>query len=152
VTQVAPYGTWRSPISAEMVSAEGVGLSQPRLDDGSVYWRESRPADGGRSVLMRAVPSPEPVEMTSKGFNVRTTAHEYGGGAYLIHRGTAFFCNFADQRLYRQDPGADPVPITSESGGRDRYADGRRTPDGRWLIGVRERHPDPDDPSAVATS
>jgi len=149
VTQVAPYGTWRSPISAEMVSVGGVALSQPWLDDGSVFWRESRPAEGGRSALMRAAPSSEPVELTPEGFNVRTTAHEYGGGAYLIHRGTAFFCNFADQRLYRQDPGADPVPITPESGGRDRYADGRGTPDGRWLIGVRERHPDPDDPSGV---
>ena len=40
MTRVAPYGTWRSPISAEMVSAEGVALSQPWLEDGSVYWRD----------------------------------------------------------------------------------------------------------------
>ena len=59
------------------------------------------------------------------------------------------FSNFADQRLYRQEPGGDPVPITPDTGGRDRYADGRITPDGRWLICVRERHPEPDDPSGV---
>ncbi|MDP9119744.1 MAG: prolyl oligopeptidase family serine peptidase [Actinomycetota bacterium] len=132
-----------------MVSAGSVSLSQPWLEDGSAYWQEGRPAEGGRSVLMRGGPFSDPVELTPKGFNVRTTAHEYGGGAYLIHRGTAFFSNFADQRLYRQDPGADPVPITPGSAGRDRYADGRVTPDGRWLICVRERHPDPDDPSGV---
>ena len=149
MTQVALFGTWRSPISAEMVSLGGVALSQPWLEDGSVYWQESRPAEGGRSVLMHGAPFSEPVELTPQGFNVRTTVHEYGGGAYLIHLGTAFFANFADQRLYRQDPGADPVPITPESGGRDRYADGRVTPDARWLISVRERHPDPDDPSGV---
>jgi dipeptidyl aminopeptidase/acylaminoacyl peptidase len=149
VTHVAPYGTWRSPISAEMVSAGGVALSQPWLEDGSVYWREGRPTEGGRSVLMRGAPFSDPAELTPRGFDVRTTVHEYGGGAYLIHRGTAIFSNFADQRLYRQDPGTDPVPITPESGGRDRYADGRVTPDGRWLICVRERHPDPDDPSGV---
>jgi hypothetical protein len=149
VTRVAPYGTWRSPISAERVSAGGVALSQPLLEDGSVYWREGRPAEGGRSVLMRGAPSSDPEELTPKGFDVRTTVHEYGGGAYLIQRGTAVPSNFADQRLYRQDPGADPVPITPESGGRDRYADGRFTSDGRWLICVRERHPDPDDPSGV---
>jgi dipeptidyl aminopeptidase/acylaminoacyl peptidase len=149
LTQVAPYGTWRSPITAEMVSVGGVALSQPWLEDGSVYWQEGRPAEGGRSVLMRAAPFSEPVEVTPQGFSVRTTVHEYGGGAYLIHRGTAFFANFADQRLYRQDPDAAPVPITPETGGRDRYADGRVTPDGRWLICVRERHPDPDDPSGV---
>ena len=59
VSQVAPYGTWRSPISAEMVAVGGVTLSQPRLDDGSVYWQESRPSEGGRSVLMHAAPFSE---------------------------------------------------------------------------------------------
>ena len=149
MSQVAPFGTWRSPISAEMVSIGGVTLSQPRLENGSVYWQESRPSEGGRSVLMLAAPFSETFEVTPPGFNIRTTVHEYGGGAYLIHRGTAFFSNFADQRLYRQEVGADPLAITAESGGRDRYADGRITPDGRWLICVRERHPDPDDPSGV---
>jgi dipeptidyl aminopeptidase/acylaminoacyl peptidase len=146
---VAPYGTWRSPISAEMVSVDAVALSQPWLEDGAVYWQERRPAEGGRSVLMFRAQFSEAVEVTPSGFNVRSTVHEYGGGAYLIHRGTTFFSNFADQRLYRQELGADPVAITPESGGRDRYADGRITPDGRWLICVRERHPDPDDPSGV---
>jgi dipeptidyl aminopeptidase/acylaminoacyl peptidase len=149
VSREAPYGTWRSPISAEMVSVGGVTLSKPWLEDGSVYWQESRPAEGGRSVLMLGDPFSEPVEVTPPGLNVRTTVHEYGGGAYLIHRGTVFFSNFADQRLYRQELGGDPVAITPESGGRDRYADGRVTPDGRWLICVRERHPDPDEPSGV---
>ena len=145
----APYGTWRSPISAEMVSVEGVALSKPWLEDGSVYWLESRPTEGGRSLLVHAAPFSDPVDVTPQGFNVRTTVHEYGGGSYLVHGGTVFFSHFADQRLYRQEVGADPVPITPESGGRDRYADGRLTPDGRWLICVRERHPDPDDPSGV---
>ena len=101
-------------------------------------------------MLVRAAPFSEPEDVTPPGFNVRTTVHEYGGGAYLLHDGTASTSrNFADQRLYRQEPGGDPVPITADSGGRDRYADGRITPDGRWLICVRERHPDPDDPSGV---
>jgi dipeptidyl aminopeptidase/acylaminoacyl peptidase len=132
-----------------MVSVGGVALSQPWLEDGAAYWQERRPSEGGRSVLMKSAPFAEPVEVTPPGFNVRTTVHEYGGGAYLIHRGTVFFSNFADQRLYRQELGADPVAITPESGSRDRYADGRVTPDGRWLLCVRERHPDPDDPAGV---
>ncbi len=98
---------------------------------------------------MRGAPFSEPVDVTPPGFNVRTTVHEYGGGAYLLHDGTVYFSHFADQRLYRQEPDGDPVPITADSGGRDRYADGRITPDGRWLICVRERHPEPEDPSGV---
>jgi dipeptidyl aminopeptidase/acylaminoacyl peptidase len=149
MTIEAPYGTWPSPITAEMVSEGAMFLMQPHLREGTAYWLEGRPSEGGRAVLVRAAPFSEPEDVTPEGFNVRTTVHEYGGGAYLIRDGTAYFSNFADQRLYRQDPGGDPVPITADSGGRDRYADGRITPDGARLICVRERHADPDDPAEV---
>jgi dipeptidyl aminopeptidase/acylaminoacyl peptidase len=149
VTVTAPFGTWRSPISAAMVSAGAVSLMQPHLHEGVAYWLEARPAEGGRSVLVRADAFSEPTDVTPAGFNVRTTVHEYGGGAYLLHDGNVYFSNFADQRMYRQDAGGDPVPITPDTGGRDRYADGRITPDGRSLVCVRERHPEPDDPSGV---
>ncbi|HEX4941552.1 MAG TPA: prolyl oligopeptidase family serine peptidase [Actinomycetota bacterium] len=149
MTVAAPFGTWRSPISAEMVSAGAVSLMQPHLHEGVAYWLEGRPAEGGRSVLVRADAFSEPEDITPSGFNARTTVHEYGGGAYLLHEGSVYFSNFADQRLYRQDAGGVPVPITPDTGGRDRYADGRVTPDGRSLVCVRERHPEPDDPSGV---
>jgi dipeptidyl aminopeptidase/acylaminoacyl peptidase len=132
-----------------MVARAVVALSEPRFDGDAVYWLERRPADGGRTVVMRTDPSLGAVDVTPAGFDVRTTVHEYGGGAYLVHRGTVWFSNFSDQRLYRQEPGAEPEPITPESGGRDRFADARVTPDGRWLVCVRERHPEPDDPSRV---
>jgi len=45
---VAPYGSWSSPISAEMLATAGVGLGQTWLEDGAAYWVESRPAEGGR--------------------------------------------------------------------------------------------------------
>ena len=127
---VAPYGTWRSPLSAEMLVASAVRLGFTWLEEGSVYWLESRPAEGGRSVVVRLDPGREPADVTPEGFNVRTKVHEYGGGSFLVHRGTVFSSNFADQRLYRQDVGAAPVPITPETDGRHRFADGRVTADG----------------------
>ena len=107
------------------------------------YWLEGRPSEGGRSVVVRGVPAPRRVDVTPEGFNARTTVHEYGGGAYVVHRGVVFSSNFADQRLYRQDPGA----AAGADHARDRtvgirYADGRVTPDGSLLICVRERHED----------
>lgn len=138
---VAPYGTWSSPIGAEMLASSAVGLSEPSLRDGVGYWLESRPTEGGRSVLMAGDPFSSPREITPAGFDVRTTVHEYGGGAYVVDRGAVFFSNFADQRLHRQGPGGTPVPITPETDGSERFADGGVTPDGRWWIGVRERHP-----------
>ena len=149
MTRVAPYGSWPSPIGADIVAVASIGLSMTTIDQGVVWWLESRPAEGGRIALVRCEPGAEPADATPDDFNVRTTVHEYGGGASLVDRGTAFCSNFADQRLYRLDPGMDPVPITPASDGRDRYADARRTADGGWLVCVRERHPDPDDPDGV---
>ena len=139
---VAPYGSWRSPIDAAMLVEGGVSLSQVWIEDGTVYWLEGRPSEGGRSVIVRADPGGSPVDVTPEGFNARTKVHEYGGGSFVVHRGVVFSSDFADQRLYRHDPGQAPTPITPETGGRVRYADGRVTPDGSRLLCVRERHED----------
>jgi dipeptidyl aminopeptidase/acylaminoacyl peptidase len=124
-----------------MLATAGVRLGQTWIDDGVAYWVEGRPAEGGRNVLVRADPFSSPTDVTPEGFGVRSLAHEYGGGAFTVHGGTVVFSNFEDQRLYRQDPGADPVPITPGVPDRVwRFADGRITRDGRAWIGVRERH------------
>jgi dipeptidyl aminopeptidase/acylaminoacyl peptidase len=136
-----PYGAWPSPISAELVARAGVRLSAPWLAGGTAWWLEGRPLEGGRVVLVRKDEGSAPVDVTPPGFSVRTTVHEYGGGAYCLHGETVVFTNFEDQRLYRQDPGAEPVALTPDTDGRHRYADGRVTPDGALWIGVRERHP-----------
>jgi dipeptidyl aminopeptidase/acylaminoacyl peptidase len=92
---------------------------------------------------MEAEGDAEPVEATPTGFNLRTMAHEYGGGAYCVRDGVVFCSSFEDQRLYRLDPGSEPVPITpAVERRRHRYADGVVTADGRLWIGVRERHPE----------
>lgn len=139
---VAPYGTWRSPISAERVAQGGIRLSEPFVWGDTVTWRESRPAEGGRAVIVRADPWGSPTDVTPEGFYVRDKVHEYGGGHYAVHEGVVFFVNFSDQRLYRHDPGEAPAAITPEpqSPGADRYADMSVSPDGRFVTCVRERH------------
>jgi dipeptidyl aminopeptidase/acylaminoacyl peptidase len=142
---VAPFGTWASPISAAMVAEAGVRLAAPWLEGDLVWWLESRAAESGRVVLVRRDADGTTEDVVPADFNVRTSVHEYGGGAYCIHDGTAFVSSFEDQRLYRVDRGAEPVPITPQvENRRHRYADGRVTVDGRLWIGVRERHADSD--------
>ena len=139
-----------SPISAEMVAQGGVRLSAPWIESGVLWWLEGRAAEAGRSVLVRLEPGASPVDVVPEGFNVRTSVHEYGGGAYCIHDGIAYVSGFDDQRLYRVDPGGEPVPITPDvPERRHRYADGRVTPDGSLWIGVRERHAASDSASDV---
>jgi dipeptidyl aminopeptidase/acylaminoacyl peptidase len=142
---VAPFGTWASPISAAMVAEAGVKLAAPWLEGDVVWWLESRAAESGRVVLVRRDPDGTTEDVVPAGFNVRTSVHEYGGGAYCIHDGTAFVSSFEDQRLYRVEGGGEPVPITPQvENRRHRYADGRVTADGRLWIGVRERHAESD--------
>ena len=142
---VAAYGTWSSPISAEMVAEGGVRLSAPWIEDGVVWWLEGRAAEAGRVALVRRDPDGSISDAVPPDFNVRTSVHEYGGGAYCIHRGVAFCSSFGDQRLYRIEPGGTAAPITPDvPARRHRYADGRVTPDGSLWIGVRERHAESD--------
>jgi dipeptidyl aminopeptidase/acylaminoacyl peptidase len=140
--RVAPYGTWPSPITPAMLATSGTELAEPWIEDGGVWWLESRPSEAGRGVIVRSDLWSDPSDVTPVGFNVRTKVHEYGGGSFVLHRGVVFFSNFNDQRLYRQEPGGTPEPITPETDGRHRYADGRVTQDGARLICVRERHED----------
>jgi len=118
----SPYGSWKSPITSDLIASETLGLEQIALDGSDIYWIESRPAEGGRCVIVRRSPEGEIEDMTPAPFNARTRVHEYGGGAYAVFNRTVFFSNFADQRLYRQDPGSSPRPITPQ--GDLRYADG----------------------------
>ncbi|MBV8777858.1 MAG: S9 family peptidase, partial [Alphaproteobacteria bacterium] len=140
--ETLPYGAWRSPITSDLIVAETVGLGAVLVDGDDIYWTESRPAEGGRNVLVRRTPDGGPEDVTPAPYNVRTRVHEYGGGAVTVHRGVAYFSHFADQRLYRLAPGAMPAPLTPQSaaGTSRRYADGIiDTASSRW-IGVLEAH------------
>ena len=143
--QTAPYGTWHSPVTPEMVTEAGIRLGEIKTDGPDVYWLEGRPAEGGRNVIVRlGGPNgePGPVDVTPEGYNVRNRVHEYGGAAYGVNDGVVYFSNFADQRIYRHKIGEQPDPVTADPDipAGDRFADGRFTPDGRFLVCVRERH------------
>ncbi|HXM34017.1 MAG TPA: hypothetical protein VN920_02415, partial [Pyrinomonadaceae bacterium] len=51
--KIAPYGSWKSPITSDLIVSEAVSLSQPALDGDDIYWNEMRPSEGGRSVIVR---------------------------------------------------------------------------------------------------
>lgn len=75
-------------------------------------------------------------------YNARALIHEYGGGSICGYEKTLFFSNYNDQRLYRLDPGQEPIPITPQPriARGLRYADGRVLPGGRIIVCVSERH------------
>src|SRR5215471_3835365 len=146
--QTAPYGSWSSPITSDMIVASSIGLGEILLDGEDVYWLESRPQEGGRSVIVRRAADGALVDVTppitagGTVFNVRTRVHEYGGGAYLVNDGVVYFCNDADQRLYRQEVGAEPVAVAPDPARPRglRYADGVMDARRARMIWVREDH------------
>ncbi len=141
--QVAPYGSWASPITAQQVATGGVRLDELRSSDNDLYWIELRPQEAGRSVLMRRQPDGVLHEVAPAPWSARTLVHEYGGGAHAAHAGRVFFSSFTDQRVYRCDEGAEPVAITPEPERPRalRYADFELAPSGTRLYCVRETHP-----------
>jgi dienelactone hydrolase len=135
---LTPYGSWKSPITSDLIVAGTIGLGEIRLDGDDVYWSELRPTERGRSVIVKRTPDGQIQDVTPAPFNVRSRVHEYGGAAYFVHQGVVYFSDFTDQRIYRQEPGQTPVPISPE--GKFRYADGVMDVQRSSIICVREDH------------
>src|SRR3954462_2725024 len=108
---VAPYGSWKSPITTTEAFAKAIGIGTVRVDGDNLYWSERRP--DGRSVVVRRTPDGKIIDVTPLGYSVRTRVHEYGGAAYIFVDNTLYFSNFSDQLLYRQRADAMPEPFAT---------------------------------------
>jgi dipeptidyl aminopeptidase/acylaminoacyl peptidase len=140
------FGSWPTPITSELVVAAAVRLSEVQVDGADVVWSEGRPAEGGRTQLVRRRPDGSTTELLAPEGNARTAVHEYGGAGWWVRDGVTWFTDWTDQRLYRLASGASaPEPITPEPAAprADRYADGELDPDAATIVCVRERHAGP---------
>src|SRR6202795_474422 len=70
--QTRPYGSWRSPITADAIVAGVIGLGQIQLDGDDIYWIEQRPAEAGRNVVVRRRANGVIEDITPPGYNART--------------------------------------------------------------------------------
>jgi dipeptidyl aminopeptidase/acylaminoacyl peptidase len=136
--KIAPYGSWKSPITSDLIVSATIGLGQIAIDGDDIYWVEARPLEKGRSVVVKHAPDGQTVDLTPSPFNARTRVHEYGGGSFVVSDSVIWFSNFADQRLHRKDAGAEPQAITPEADLR--YADGLIDRFRNRMICVREDH------------
>ncbi len=138
LAMIVPCGSWKSPITAELITAQTLTLGQTWIDGTDVYWLEGRPFEGGRNALVRLSPGSRPVDCLPLECNVRTRVHEYGGGACAVCEGTIYFVEFQDQHLYRQVPGGVPEVLASTAG--NRFADFELDRERKRLLCVREDH------------
>ena len=135
---ISPYGSWKSPITSDLIVSGTVGLGQIAIDGDDIYWVEGRPSEAGRSVIVRRTPDGTISDVTPAPFNVRTRVHEYGGASFAVASGTIYFSHFADQRIYSQTLDTQPVPLTPAA--NCRYADVIIDNQINRLICVREDH------------
>jgi dipeptidyl aminopeptidase/acylaminoacyl peptidase len=147
--EIAPYGTWTSPIGAADVASAESRFAFPDFAGNEVWWQEGRPAESGRTTIVAAAPGDTARDLLPPPWNARNRVHEYGGKSFLpvpVDEGPGFdlvFANFGDQRLYRvaATPGAAAAPAPLTPGGTDfRYADMTLSPDKSEIWCVREAH------------
>ena len=117
---IAPYGSWKSPITSELISSKSVSLDQVRFFNDTVYWLERRPGESGRSVITSYC-NTDRTDIIPPPFNARSRVHEYGGGVYCVCEQGVFFVNDADQDIYRVTDNSGPERITRSE--QRRFAD-----------------------------
>ncbi|GAB3624914.1 S9 family peptidase [Mariniluteicoccus endophyticus] len=144
-----PYGAWRSPVTVDLLTAGSVGLSSPVLDEGSLYWLESRASAGGRTSVWRRTPDGEVREMTP-GSYVRSTVHEYGGGAYAVSGGRLVWSEFPSGAVRTSRHDEESIMVAAGVGRR--YACFRIVADLGLVLAVREDHTVDGEPVATVVA
>ena len=136
------YGSWPSPISAELITRAAPGLNFVKSHEQCLYWVESRPWDAGRCVIMQRNEQDKVIDLLPSPFSHHSSVHEYGGMAYTIHDAYLYFVNAADQRIYRQHLDTLGTPIAITQKGPWRFADLIVDAQHQRLIAVCEEHQD----------
>ncbi len=134
---ITPYGSWDSPISSEMITAESISLDQITIFNNRIYWLERRPAEAGRNVIV-SYRDGQTTDLLPQPFNARSRVHEYGGGVYCVSEHGVYFVNDADQGIYCLQPGESPSLVVQSDGLR--FADLQYDPSHHRLLCICEDH------------
>ena len=118
--ELISYGWWPSSIGADVVAARSTSYDAVHTTGDTVAWLETRPADGC-TVVTTWTPGQGTKDATPDGFDVSTSIHAYGGGAYTYTPAGLVIVNAEDQRLHLIDPDGAVRPITPPN--NDRYGD-----------------------------
>jgi dienelactone hydrolase len=146
---VAPFGTWASPLSPAALAEARVSMSGLQVTGSTCWWTESRPAEGGRQVVLRLERTPTTtgaVVVSPDDVSVRTRVHEYGGAAMWATEAGLVYSSLDDGGLWLVPsgaaPGTAPCRLTPEPapGEVHRYGDIRAVDGAAMVVAVRERH------------
>lgn len=119
MVQAAPYGTWTTPITTDLILSSSIGLDVVASTTAGVFWLEGRPAEKGRSAIVFKAHDGVAQDVIPAPFNARSRVQEYGGGALYCESTRVVFSDFGTNALYLVERSADgwsaPVQISPES-------------------------------------
>ncbi|MEM8675032.1 MAG: S9 family peptidase [Cyanobacteria bacterium P01_G01_bin.67] len=121
ISPVSPFGSWKSPITSDLIVSQTIGIGSIVVHKGNVYWLEKRPQEQGRNLVVGFFNQRDTKNITPFPYSVRSKVHEYGGAAFTIEQNTVYFSNYQDGRIYQQILGKQPNPLTNKL--NQRYAD-----------------------------
>lgn len=107
----APFGTWQSPISAELVAGQSLSFRDLVVDGDTFYWSEMRPDEKGRTVIV-SYNDGQKKDVLPEPYSARSRVHEYGGNAFAVSNNQIYFINDKDQQLYHFQLGQRPRVVT----------------------------------------
>lgn len=147
-----PYGSWPSPISAELITRAAPSLNFLQSYGDDLYWVEGRPWEAGRNVIMRRDSNGSITDLLPPPFSHYSRVHEYGGMAYALNDDHLYFVNATDQNIYKYclDNTSAPQVITTNSSRR--FADLVVDRQNQRLIVVCEEHNDDQEPENYLAS
>ncbi|EPQ53311.1 alpha/beta-hydrolase [Gloeophyllum trabeum ATCC 11539] len=146
--KLAPYGTWTSPITAELITQSTINITDVLVDPvtGAIYHLEERPSEEGRAVVVETRTGQD----VFGHWSARTGVQEYGGAAVTAYGGFVYFSHVVDNRVYRVKKGEAPEAVTPDYPSH-RFADFAVHP--RYpslLVAILEDHTKPE-PANVVT-
>ncbi|EXJ77107.1 hypothetical protein A1O3_10265 [Capronia epimyces CBS 606.96] len=157
--QIAPYGTWESPITEDLLASGSIHLEGLHVDSytGTPYVLESRPTEGGRYAIVEVgvdvdvgVDPGDPTATTvtvsrdvlPAEYSAMGSVHEYGGGSVAIHpSGRIIFTNHPTNGVFWLDPRSGQVETIVQPDPNVRFGAFSTHPTAQqWILAVRETH------------
>lgn len=96
------YGKWKSSITPKNVAQKTKNYADLYIDGEKIYWSESRPWEKGRSFIVSQNTAGKTIDETSNIYNVATSVHGYGGGAFLVQDDIIYFHDAITNQVYKK--------------------------------------------------
>lgn len=145
-TKVAKFSDWISPLTPELIFSGRQAVSNLLPWNDGLLFLLSDPSEGNSQALMFRHPDGVVIRLSPVGMNIRSRVHEYGGFPFTTDENSVFYCNFADQEIYKLTYDhatrifSEPQVITSSEKSLVRYSDLIFDGNRNRLIAVREDH------------